>query len=81
MVLSCLKSFLVDRTFLVKVNDSYSDPGVCVLEVPQGSVLGAFLFCVCVNDLVGAMPTVSKLNFLQMMLKLTLRTLLPRSLL
>ena len=44
-------SYLGNRSQYVQVNDSKSATKPCHVDVPQGSVLGALLFNLCVNDL------------------------------
>ena len=46
LAIEWLKSFLLNRVQRVKINDSLSDPLDILYGVPQGSVLGPFLFSV-----------------------------------
>lgn len=48
------KSYLAERQQCVKINDVFSSVGVIKHGVPQGSVLGAVLFIIYINDLCSA---------------------------
>ena len=48
------KSYLTNRTFLVNVEKSFSEPGKLECGVPQGSILGLLLFFFYDNGMPGA---------------------------
>ena len=53
-----MSSYLKDRMQFVSCNGVYSDQKPINCRIPQGSVLGSFLFLLCVNDL----PLVCKIS-------------------
>ena len=52
--ISWFKSYLQDRSFTVNIGTEYSNQGNLSCGVPQGSILGPFIFLLYVNDMAQA---------------------------
>ena len=59
-VIDWFKSYLTNRTFIVNINKSFSEPENLECGVPQGSILGPLMFLLYIND----MPQAVKSNVL-----------------
>ena len=55
-IITIIKSFLTDRTFVTKIEDSFSSTKHIHASVPQGSCLSPTLYLVYTNDI----PTTTK---------------------
>lgn len=58
-----MKSYLKHRTQIVAINDSLSTPLQVSHGVPQGSILGPFLFNMYVNDFYTSAPSAVFINY------------------
>ena len=50
-VIFWFRTYRTNRTFSVNIGKVFSSPGELLCGVPQGSILGAFIFLLYVNDM------------------------------
>lgn len=55
-----IKSYLRDRSYIVKVGEKLSDPCTVNLGIPTGSILGPLTFLLYINDLPANLPSYAK---------------------
>ena len=46
-----IQAFITRRTMSVAMDGEETEPAIVLSGVPQGSVLGPFLFLICTNDI------------------------------
>ena len=59
-IISLVASFLTSRTMAVKVGQALSNPRIVLGGVPQGSILGVFLFNITIDNFEAASKDVAK---------------------
>ena len=55
-LLSCIKSFLTNRSQRVRIDGELSGSRAVISGVPQGSVIGPILFLIYINDVANSIP-------------------------